>query len=173
MKYPLINNLFQYITISKTNHEIISDTLLSSKFYSNFQKIIEINCNCKEQSKVNHRMKFVDDYICKQLSLKSLNEFKLDHVRKMENRDRARNVLKYLFNFGKITISEKEKGYNKICGIVRQLEETEMNEDNIKGNLYVTLYKILFRAPRSDSFFKDIDEKVKHKNFRDVKRKTH
>jgi hypothetical protein len=108
-------------------------------------------------------MKFVDDYICKQLTVKSLDDCMLSDP------DFAENIMKYLFNFGKITISEKEKGDNKICRIVKQSGGTEMNEDN----LYVPLYKILFRAPRSDSFFKDIDEKVKHKIFRDVKRKTH
>lgn len=84
------------------------DTLFPLKFYSNFQKIIDVNSDHKKQTEVSARLKLIENYICKKLSIDKLQECNLETVRKLEDPCSAENILKYLIDFRKITISEKD-----------------------------------------------------------------
>ncbi len=58
--------------------------------------------------------------------------------------------------------ASKSKDQNKFVEILQKLGESDLDEDEIKNEMYDKyIYKILFRDPRNDSFLKDFGEEVK------------
>lgn len=88
---------FQVLKIKEENCKLILDILLDLEFYSNFQKIVELNYN--EINKRSSEIGCINAYIADLLRVKNFDNVKIVNIQRLPQSARRENIFKYFMDF--------------------------------------------------------------------------